>query len=209
MENGRELVPSPDYEIMAESGIDTLLRTIRPYWQSKNLIQRVKRLIIADPGSACQRIFNAAIHDLKEKLLIAGVDIVAEAAKQNKLPPINKSEDVEQYSAYNTIELSYRAGLLTRAEARRLFRSYEIRGDLEHEDDEYEATIEDCVYIFKTCIESVLSRDPVEVIKLTDIKFIVEQPQGIITLSGEVVEDYEHAPNIRQITKVHLHNNGG
>jgi hypothetical protein len=197
MNSGRELVPSPSYEIIAESGIDVLLRTIRPYWQGKNLIDRVKRLLPADPSSACQRIFNAAIHDLKEKLVIAGIDIVAEAAKQNKLPPINSAEDIEQYSAYNIIDLSYRVGLLSRAESRRLFRAYEIRGDLEHEDDEYEATAEDCIYIFNTCIASVLSRDPVEVIKLTDIKTIVEQPQ-VIALGGEIFEDYQYAPDIRQ-----------
>ena len=183
MSNSRQLIPSPNSEIIEGSGVETLLGTIRPYWQGKNLIERVKRLLSADPSSACQRIFNASMHDLKEKLVIAGVDIAAEAARQNKLPPINKADDIEQYSAYNTIELAYRVGLVSRAESRRLFRVYEIRGDLEHEDDEYEATVEDCIYVFKTSIECVLSRDPVEVIKLTDIKEIVEQPQDIFTMS--------------------------
>jgi hypothetical protein len=107
MSSGRELVPLPNYEINAESGINVLLRTIRPYWQGKNLTDRVKRLLPADPSSACQRIFNATIHDVKEKLVIAGIDTVAEAAKQNKLPPVNKSEDIEQYSAYKTIDLAF------------------------------------------------------------------------------------------------------
>jgi hypothetical protein len=39
-------------------------------------------------------------------------------------------------------------GLLPRPEWRRVTRCYEIRRDLEHEDDEYEATVEDCIYIF-------------------------------------------------------------
>jgi hypothetical protein len=197
MSNRNELIPTPNYEIISESGVKQLLLSIRPYWQGKKLIERVERLLPADPSSACQRIFNASIHDLREKLVIAGIDIVTEAAKQNKLPPINLPEDIEQYSTYNIIDLSYRVGLLSRAESRRLFRAYEIRGDLEHEDDEYEATIEDCVYIFNVCINNVLSRDPVQILKLTDIKTIVEQPQAIV-LGEEIIEDFHHAPDIRQ-----------
>jgi hypothetical protein len=198
MDKNRSLIPAPNYELIATSGGDALLSQIRPHWQAKNLITRVKRLLQADPSSACQRIFNASIHDLKEKLILAGVDISSEAARQNKLPPISKSEDIENYSPYNTIELSYRVGLLTKAESRRLFRVYDIRGDLEHEDDEYEASVEDCIYVFKTCIECVLSRDPIEVIKLIDIKKIVEQPTTI-TISESVIEDFKHAPMVRQL----------
>jgi len=198
MEKNKSLIPAPNYEIITTSGGDALLSRIRPHWQAKNLISRVKRLLPVDPSSACQRIFNASIHDLKEKLIIAGVDISAEAARQNKLPPISKPEDIENYSPYNTIELSYRVGLLSKAESRRLFRVYDIRGDLEHEDDEYEASAEDCIYVFATCIECVLSRDPVEIIKLIDIKEIIEQPNPI-TLGESVIEDFKHAPMIRQL----------
>jgi hypothetical protein len=48
-------------------------------------------------------------------------------------------------------------GLLTRPEWRRLTRAYDIRRDLEHEDSEYEAGVEDCIYVFKTSIEAVLA----------------------------------------------------
>lgn len=198
MRDSQKLVPAPNTEIILDSGVDSLLSTIRPHWQAKNLISRVKRLLSTDASSACQRIFNASIHDLKEKLCLAGIDIVAEAAKLNKLPPVSRPEDIEQYSPYNTIELAYRVGLLSRPEVRRLFRVYEIRGDLEHEDDEYEATIEDCIYIFKTCIECVLSRDPIEVIRLLDVKNIVEQPSAV-TLGDAVIEDFHHAPDVRQL----------
>ena len=108
MKDDQSLIPAPNLEIILDSGVDSLLSMIRPHWQAKNLISRVKRLLPTDPRSACQRIFNASIHDLKEKLCLAGVDIVAEAAKLNKLPPISRSEDIEQYSPYNTIELAYR-----------------------------------------------------------------------------------------------------
>ena len=83
-------------------------------------------------------------------------------------------------------------------EWRRLLRVYDIRRDLEHEDDEYEAGVEDCFYIFKTCVDVVLSKDPIHVIKLTDIKDIVEQPVPS-TLGQTVLDDYKFAPQPRQL----------
>jgi len=198
MKENKALIPAPNYELIAESGVDRMLAEIRPHWKTKKLIDRVKRLLPADPSSACQRIFNASIHDLKEKLIFAGIDIVSEAARQNKLPPVSRPEDIENYTPYNTIELTYRVGILSRAESRRLFRVYDIRGDLEHEDDEYEATVEDCIYVFKTCTDVVLSRDPIEVIRLEDIKKIVEQPSAA-TLGDTVIEEFKHAPPVRQL----------
>lgn len=193
-----QLIPAANQEIIKESGVEALLQQIRPQWQAKNLIQRVNRLLAADPSSACQRIFNAAIHDLKEKIVVAGLDIAADAARQYHMPPITKPEDVENYTVSRIINLVYRMGLLTRPEWRRLLRVYDIRRDLEHEDDEYEATIEDCVYIFKTSIDVVLSRDPVHLLKLTDIKDIVENSTPAI-LGDTVMEDYKQAPTSRQL----------
>lgn len=88
-------------------------------------------------------------------------------------------------------------GILSRPEYKRLLRAYDIRKDLEHEDDEYEAGIEDCVYIFATCIEVVLSRDPLHLIKLNDVKQIVEQPSAT-ALNDSLIEEYTHAPQPRQ-----------
>jgi hypothetical protein len=192
-----EIVPAPNTEIVEAAGVPSLLQDIRPEWKAKNLIQRVTRLLKADPSSACQRIFNAAIHDLKEKIIVAGLDIADEAAKQHRLPPASKHEDIENYSVSKTIELAYRMGLLSRPEFRRITRAYDIRKDLEHEDDVYEAGVEDCVYMFKTCIDVVLSKDPVHLLKLTDIKDIVENPEPSV-VGDEVIEDYKHAPVPRQ-----------
>jgi hypothetical protein len=198
MKKSKAIVPSANLEIIESSGVTNLLAKVRPQWKAKNLIKRVNRILPVDPSSACQRIFNAAIHDLKEKIVVAGLDIAAEAAKQHKLPKIDRPEDVENLSVSRTIELSYRMGLLSRPEWRRMLRVYDIRKDLEHEDDEYEAGVEDCVYIFKTCIEVVLEKDPIHVIKLTDIKDIVEQP--VPSAFGEaVVNDYKSAPQPRQL----------
>lgn len=201
-EERNAIILAPNAELLKQSGVDTLLSSIRPEWQAKDLTARVKRLLPVDASSACQRVFNASIHDLKNKLIIAGFDIVAEAARGCGLPPAARPEEIERYTPYNTIELAHRVGLLTRAESRRLFRVYDIRGDLEHEDDQYEATVEDCIYVFKTCIDCVLSKDPIQVIRLTDIKAIVEQPSAI-TLDSSVIDDYEHAPAVRQ-REIHL-----
>ncbi len=191
------LMIAPNTEIIEASGVRSILAQVRPEWQAKNLLKRVERLLPVDPSSACQRLFNASIHDLKEKIVVAGLDIAEEAAKQHKLPPLSKAEDIENYSVMRTIDLAYRMGLLSRPEWRRLLRAYDIRKDLEHEDDEYEAGVEDCVYIFKTCIDVVLSKDPVQLLKLTDIKEIVEEASPS-TLTDAVLEDFEHAPEPRQ-----------
>ena len=158
------VVINPSSELIEASGVGSLMARIRPHWKAKQLVQRVERLLTTDPSSACQRLFNASIHDLREKVVVAGLDLAAEAAKQHKLPPVTKAEDIEEYSVLRIIDLSYRMGLLSRPEYKRLLRAYDIRKDLEHEDDEYEAGIEDCVYIFATCIDVVLSKDPLHLI---------------------------------------------
>ena len=84
---------------------------------------------------------------------------IARQVAAHKLWPVQRAEDVlDDYSTLNILDLAYRMGLLTRPEWKRIRRAYEIRPDLEHEDDEYEAGVEDCVYIFSACIETVLSR---------------------------------------------------
>src|SRR5882672_7873607 len=87
-----EIVPNPNVALVKASDVPALLQHIRPAWQAKDLIEQVRRLINVDPSSACQRLFNATVHNLREKIIIAGVDIAREAAKQYKLPPVEKPE---------------------------------------------------------------------------------------------------------------------
>ena len=130
-------------------------------------------------------------------MIVAGVDIAAEAAKQNGLPPVTKPEDIENYATSKLIDLAYRIGLLSRPEWRRVSRCYEIRRDLEHEDDEYEAGVEDCVYIFKTCVEVILAVDPIHLLRVTDVKDVIEESSP--TLPAESLrKDFGHAPQSRQ-----------
>src|SRR5713101_7851275 len=120
---GGQLVPA--------AGIDALLAKVRPEWQARDLIRRVRSLLPVDPSSACQRLLNAAIHDLRQKILIAGLDIATEAAAANHLPQVSRNEHIlESYSPFHTLELAYRMGLLDRPDWKRLRRAYEIRRDL-------------------------------------------------------------------------------
>lgn len=192
-----KLIPLPSAELVKASEAPFMLDKVRPAWQAKSLIERVKKLLDVDPSSACQRLLNAAIHDLREKISIAGMDIAGEAARQNGLPNVSKAEDLENYPTAKLIDLAYRIGLLSRPEWRRVHRCYEIRRDLEHEDDEYEAGVEDCIYIFKTCVEVVLARDPIHVLRVTDVKALVEQASPVAP-SASLLQDYERAPQPRQ-----------
>jgi hypothetical protein len=186
-------------ELVPVAGIDGLLAKVRPEWQARDLIGRVRALLPVDPSSACQRLLNAAIHDLRQKILIAGLDIATEAAAANQLPPVSRNEDIlESYSPFHTLELAYRMGLLDRPDWKRLRRAYEIRRDLEHEDNEYVAELEDVVYIFRSAIEIVLSRDPMQLPRVADVKELVEAPTHVVP-SPDFVADYAKAPALRQV----------
>lgn len=198
MADEESLVPSPRGELVATSGVEQLLAQIRPAWKGKRLIERVRLLLPTDPSSACQRLFNAAIQDLREKIVTAGLDVAAEVAALYGLPTVKKNEDIlDSYTASHVLDLAYRMGLLTRPGWRRLRRVYDIRRDLEHEDDEYEATVEDCVYMFKTCIEVVLSQEPVELPRVQDFKELIEAPEAVAP-SPHVLRDFEKTPDQRQ-----------
>lgn len=174
------------------------MQKIRPSWQAKGLIERVYRLIPVDLSSACQRLLNAAVQDLREKIKVAGTDIAEEVAKQYKLPAVNGDDSIDDYSTAKIIDLAYRMGLLSHAEWRRVSRSYEIRRDLEHEDSEYEAGLEDSYYIFSACITAVLSKDPTEILRVPDVKEVIEAP-GPAVADEQLLEDFAHAPAVRQV----------
>jgi len=199
MAASQSLVVADKPGLLAEAAsVNGLLARIRPEWQAKRLVQRVSALLPVDPSSACQRLLNAAIKDLQSKIVIAGIDLAAEAAKLHRLPPVTKADDVlENYSTTHTLELAYRMGLLTRPEWRRLELAYDIRKNLEHEDDEYEAQPEDCVYVFSTCVNIVLAREPIELIRITDVKTAIESPDPV-SLTPDLLEDYGRAPEVRQ-----------
>lgn len=197
---GVEIVQAPaKADIVRASGANRLLAQVRPEWQARSLIQRVNNLLPVDPSSACQRLFNAAIQDLRQKILVGGLDIAREAAERDRLPQVSRPEDIlEEYSTSRVIDLAYRMGILTRPEWRRVTRCYEIRRDLEHEDDQYEAEVEDVIYIFKTCTEVILSRDPIQPLRLADVEKLIESPEPAVA-APEFLAEYEAAPEPRQL----------
>lgn len=68
---------------------------------------------------------------------------------------------------------------------------------MEHEDDQYQAGLEDCVYIFTTCVEIVLTRDSVQLLRVTDVKDVIEKPSPFVP-GSQLLEDYGRAPQVRQ-----------
>jgi hypothetical protein len=97
-------------EEVSPASIKGMLDAIRPVWKGKGLIKRVERLLPVDPGSACQRLFNAAVYDLREKIVTIGIDIAKEVARNYRLPVIETKRNFgilslncfEQHSArYN------------------------------------------------------------------------------------------------------------
>lgn len=192
-----ELVPLGSQVPVELSPAKQYLAHIRPEWQTTPLVDRVIRLLPVDPSSACQRLLNAAGHDLRSKIHFLGLDLAGDVAKTFGLPQVNNDEDLEDYPTARLYDLAFRVGLLNRAEWRRLHRAYEIRRDLEHEDDEYEASTGDLIYIFETAIGVVLSREPVQVIQLREINDIVES-DAPITVPQDLVDDYRDAPPQRQ-----------
>lgn len=53
------------------------------------------------------------------------------------------------------------------------------------------------MYIFRTCVEIVLSRDPIRPLRVTEVKDIVESADDLAP-STELLEDYRNAPQPRQ-----------
>src|SRR5437870_1691543 len=58
--------------------------------------------------------------------------------------------------------------------------------------------VEDCVYVFRTCIDIVLSKDPIAPVKVVDFKPIVESPRRALP-SPEIIDEFEKVPDLRQV----------
>ena len=78
----------------------------------RSLIQRVERLL---PFRAvlANGYSMLTLHDHRDKIVLAGIDIARGVAEDHRLPPVTRSEDVlDGYSSSNVLDLAYRMGLL-------------------------------------------------------------------------------------------------
>jgi len=72
------------------------LERIRPEWKARRLVERVQNLLPVDQSSACQKLLNAAFHDLKGKVRVLGLDLAEEVARLYKLPVVKDEDDLEE-----------------------------------------------------------------------------------------------------------------
>jgi len=184
--------------LIIESKVVHLFDDVREIWKDRNIIKRSLLLLKVDPSSACQRIFNAAIFDLKEKLILLGIDLIKTAVRIHKMEEINTTDDIKDYKTRNIIELSKNIGILSEVERSRMQRVYDIRNDLEHEDIVYEANESDVIYVFQTCIETVLSKDPIKVLRVSDIQKLIESKDRVYP-EYSMVEDFKTTMGTNQL----------
>jgi hypothetical protein len=191
-----EIVPDLAADMVASGKVSLLMTQVRPQWHAKGLVEQVRFHFPIDPSGACRWLLSATIEDLREKVIIASVDIAGETAIAHRLPLVDKPNDVENYPTAKLLNLCYHMGLLTQSQWRRLIWAYDIRHDLERKDSECNVGIEGLIYVFRVCVEAVLSRDPVVLFKVSEIKQIIEAQE--LTEADGPLEDYESAPDTRQ-----------
>jgi hypothetical protein len=196
MSDKYSIVISEDNEKIT-TRVSGIFSSIRESWKTRDLIDRTQKLLLVDPSSACQKIFNASISDLREKIIVAGIDIAKNVIDNSNLPKITKEDDVYDYRVRHLIDLAYHMGILSRENWKRMQRAYDIRNDLEHEDSTYIANESDTIYIFQTCIDSVLSKDPIRIIKVSDVKVLIESEETV-SVDDILLEDYKTALIARQ-----------
>ena len=108
---GKDIIPY-EPKVPAEfTPVEQYLARVRPEWQDMPLVGRVKRLLPVDPSSACQRLLNAAGHDLRSKIRYLGLDLAKDVANTFGLPRVNNDEDLEDYPTARLYDLAFRLGV--------------------------------------------------------------------------------------------------
>ena len=159
-------LPAMPADVLHLSGI---LEGIRHDWKKRNLAPRIERLLEVDVSSACQRLFNATMQDLREKLVTAGMESIHKAATLHGLPPITGYHMLTYYPVLNLIELADVLDLLSGEERKRIMRCYQIICDLSQEDDGQRVDAGDILFLFEACVACVLGKE---------LELIPENPEG-------------------------------
>ncbi|MFC1862644.1 PAS domain S-box protein [Thermodesulfobacteriota bacterium] len=142
--------------------LSKILDGIRPSWKTRNLVSRVERLFDIDLNSACQRLFNAAIQDLREKILLTGVESIHKTTTLHDLPPISNDQSLKYYPILNLIELAHVLDLLSGEERKSILQCSRIFCDLAQENDE-EVDARDILFLFKACVTCLLDKESVQI----------------------------------------------
>ena len=132
-----------------------------PTWTDRNLVSRIEHLLKVDPSSACQRLFNATIQDLREKILGLEVENPCKTDFDLNLSPIVEKQRLTFCPTMQLIELSHKLRILTGAERERILRCYQIICELVREEDEYKLDAQKIIFLFKSCVSCVLGKEPV------------------------------------------------
>ncbi len=150
------------------------LSEIREPWQTSRLVERVRQLISVDHSCACQKLFNTAIWDIKDKLGQWGEDFVYKIAYKNSKISRGTVNPISGLSTTELLNLSYRSKLLSFEQWQLITECYQIRCKLEHEDRYFEVSSLETEKFFDVCINEVLSVDSMEIKEYDNFETITE-----------------------------------
>ncbi len=139
------------------------LSEIREPWKTSRLVERVSQLISVDHSCACQKLFNTAIWDIKDKLSRWGEEFVYKVARTTSSISPNTENPISGLSTTVLLNLAYKSMLLTFEQWQLMTECYQIRCKLEHEDRYFEVSSLETVKFFDVCVNEVLNVETKEI----------------------------------------------
>ena len=153
-------------QVLAPETVEFLrqqLSEVREPWKSSRLVERVSQLVSVDHNCACQKLFNTAIWDIKDKLSHWGEEFVYKIANaKHSFSRVNENP-ISGLSTTELLNLSYRSKLLSSEQLQLLIECYQIRCKLEHEDRYFEVSSLETEKFFDVCVNEVLNVERIEI----------------------------------------------
>lgn len=150
------------------------LLKLREPWRSSRLIERVERLVLVDHSCACQKLFNTAIWDIKDKLGDWGEDFVYKIAHSPRNTNRGIENTIEGLSTTELLNLSYKSKLLKFEQWEMMTECYQIRCKLEHEDKRFEVNSLETEKFFNVCINEVLNVEKIEIETIDQFEYLYD-----------------------------------
>lgn len=164
-----------------------------------NRLNKIKLLLMVDPGIAAQKLFNTGMSELKSKIKLWGLKEISEIAVQKGLPKISNDEELLNYKTRDLIKLSGVLGITNLANTSRLDIAYDMRNLIEHEDSHYEATNEEVQFIFKVITESILTVEVIEPVSIVEIQELIDSAEQLTKIDEYLIEKFESSAAFRQL----------